>query len=517
MSVITSRDMVRLEHNSAWMGVDSFLLMENAGRRVAEEIGRRYSGSIAVITGSGGKAGDGYVAARHLSSMGFRVGVHYLVEPTLNENTAARSHWEITRRQTTISVSRFQGQVKADVVVDALLGTGFKGRLREPYRWAIQAINSSSAKKVCIDIPSGLEADSTILGGEYVKCDLIVTMHAPKPCLQGLKGVDIVVANIGIPQEAAVFAGPGDIEANYPHRQPLMKKGDGGRVVVVGGSTKYTGAPILTALGAFRGGSDLVYLVAPKPVVEAARNQIPELICHEYQGDYLNPSSLETVKDVLGRAKCVAIGPGLGFDEEIAQGVRRIIESCSELSVPTVVDADGIRCVAHLMSKGWVPPRGIIFTPHAGEFECLAGFKPSVDLTRRVRETSELARRLGATVLLKGPCDIVASPSKVRLSATGTPAMAVAGTGDVLTGLTAAIRAKGVDDFDAALTGVCALGLAGSLASGVMGEQLIARDIVEYLPKVLADPQTSAAKVGVRRLPDEVLGDMGWLNLITGL
>jgi hydroxyethylthiazole kinase-like uncharacterized protein yjeF len=108
------------------MGVDSFLLMENAGRKVAEEVGKRYSGRIAVITGSGGKAGDGYVAARHLSAMGFKVAVHYLVEPTLNENPAARSHWEITHRQTTIGVSRFQGEVKADVVVDALLGTGFK-------------------------------------------------------------------------------------------------------------------------------------------------------------------------------------------------------------------------------------------------------------------------------------------------------------------------------------------------------------------------------------------------------
>ncbi|MEM0320769.1 MAG: NAD(P)H-hydrate dehydratase [Thermoprotei archaeon] len=513
---VTSKDMARLERNSAWFGVDSFLLMENAGRRVAEEVSKRYTGSIAVVTGSGGKAGDGYVAARHLNSMGYKVAVYYLVEPTLNENQAARSHWEITRRQTSIKLSRFQGEVEADIVVDALLGTGFRGKLREPYRSAVHAINTSGARKVCIDLPSGLEADSTVLSEEYVKCDLVVTMHAPKPCLQALEGVEVVVANIGVPPEAELFAGPGDIEVNYPHRQPLMKKGDGGRVIVVGGSAKYTGAPILTVLGAFRGGADLVHLVAPRQVVEAARNQVPELICHEYRGDHLNLGSLEVMSDVIARARCVAIGPGLGCDAEIAQSVRKIIEVCSERSIPLVVDADGIRCVGHLITEGWTPPRGVIYTPHAGEFEILAGVKPSVDLTSRVKQVWELAQRLGSTVLLKGNCDIVASPLRVRLSATGTPAMAVAGTGDVLTGLIATIRAKGVDDFDSALTGVCALGFAGSLASKLMGEQIIERDIVQHLPEVLADPQAAAERVGVRRLPDEVLGDMSWVNLVTG-
>jgi len=515
VKVATSSEMRRLEANSAWMGVDSFLLMENAGRSVAEEVRRRYVGRVAVVTGSGGKAGDGYVAARHLASWGRRVDLLYVVEPSQNENQAARAHWEITRRHTTINVARFQGEIEAEVVVDALLGTGFRGRLREPYRWAVEAINDSKARKVCIDLPSGLEADSSVLSEQYVRPELVVTMHAPKPCLQQLRDVEVVVANIGIPREAEVFAGPGDILVHYPKRNPLMKKGDGGRVVVFGGSAKYSGAPILTALGAFRGGADLVHLVAPRQVVEAARSQLPELICHEYEGDFLNPSWRKAVSGVLERTHCVAIGPGLGFNEEVSSTVREVIEQCSKSSVAIVVDADGIRCVAHEVEKGWNPPEGLIFTPHAGEFELLAGTKPNIDLTERVRQVSALAKKYGATILLKGPCDVVSSPTKTRLSATGTPAMAVAGTGDVLTGLVAAIRAKGVDGFNAALTAVCALGLAGSLASTVLGEQLIARDIVERLPEVLGDPVASAAKVGVRRLPQEVLGDLGWLNTLT--
>ncbi len=515
MNTVTSKEMRRLEVNADWLGVTSFLLMENAGRSVAEEVRKRYSGSIMVVTGSGGKAGDGYVAARHLSSLGLRVKLAYVVEPSLNESEAARAHWGITRRHTTIEVTRFQGDVDSEVVVDAMLGTGFRGRLREPYKWAVDAINSSKARKVSIDIPSGLEADSESLTDNYVHAELVVTMHAPKPCLKQLRDTEIVVANIGIPREAAMFTGPGDIVVNYPRRTPLMKKGDGGRVVVIGGSSKYTGAPILTVMGAFRGGADMVHLVAPRIVVEAARNRLPELICHEYQGDFLNGDALRVLEEPLGRAHCVAIGPGLGFSDQIAETVGRIIEACSKRSIRIVVDADGIRCVGALMAKGWTPPPSIIYTPHAGEFEYLAGYRPSVELSKRVGEVVDLARKLRSTVLLKGNCDVVASHMGFRLSATGVPAMAVAGTGDVLTGLVSAIYAKGVEELDAAATAVCTLGLAGSLASADLNEQLIASDVAMYVPKVLGDPVGSAAKVGVRRLPQELMGDMGWLDLTT--
>lgn len=516
MKFLKAVQMRRLELNSEALGVSGFLLMENAGRRIAEEVVKRFRGNVAILTGSGGKAGDGYATARHLSSFGYKVTVRWVADPELNDNPHARSHWQILRNLNSVVIERFEDkELNEDIIIDGLLGTGFKGRVRQPYLDAIQKINSSSGKIVSIDIPSGMEPDSDSPPQTYVKSTVVVTMHAAKPCLKALKkSVDIVIADIGLPLEAEVFAGPGDVLTTIPQRNPLMKKGDGGKVLVIGGSEAYSGAPILTALGSFRSGADLVYLVSPASVAETARSIIPELICSPFSGGRLNSEGVEKAIALLPRVKCLAIGPGLGYNEEIEESVKRIIETATKHSVDVVADADALKCIAELLKKNWRIPANLILTPHPGEFGYLAQ-KPSNALYERIRGAQSLAKRLKATVLLKGYCDVIASASDTRLSCTGVPAMAVAGTGDVLTGVTACFKSKGLEQFEAAVAAVYTVGVAGSLASKIKGERLIARDIVEHLPDALLDPFGAALKVGVRRLPQEALGGMDWLKLLT--
>jgi len=325
---LSSIEMRRLELNSEALGVTSFLLMENAGKSVAQEIAKRFQGKVVILTGSGGKAGDGYVAARHLSCLGYQVEIKWVVDPEENKNEAARLHWKVTNNLNSIAISKYQGEdLRADIVVDALLGTGFKGKLLQPYKEAVEKINLANAKKVSIDLPTGLDPDSSDPTEFYVKPHLVVTMHARKPCLKVVeRESEVIVAKIGIPLEAQLFVGPGDLLTKIPKRDALSKKGDSGKVLVVAGSSQYTGAAILTCLGCFRSGVDLVYLVSTRETVEAARVALPELICSEYSSSFLDETGVEKALKLLEKAKSLAIGPGLDFDEKIVERVRLIVD-----------------------------------------------------------------------------------------------------------------------------------------------------------------------------------------------
>lgn len=500
---VTSAEMRALELNSEALGVSTFLLMENAGRSVAEEIERRFKGDVTILTGSGGKAGDGYVTARHLASRGYSVHVKWVHDPAYNTNAAAKLHWDSLKRLNTIRLARYEDEpsIDTEIVVDALLGTGFKPPLREPYKNVINMLNSvTRVRVVSIDVPSGLDPDSTQLTEPYVKAHLVVALHKMKPCLLSLSGAEVVEAPIGIPQEAHIFAGPGDILVALPKRAQLMKKGEGGRLAVVAGSAEYVGAAILSVMGGFRSGVDLVYLVAPEVVVASARNMIPELISIPYKGDGLNEEAVRKFKDIVPKIKAVAIGPGLGFHQESSDAFFAILQENINRHIPGVIDADGLR---YLSQKSVDLGHRFALTPHAGEFSYF-GEKPADELGKRIEQVAALAKKVNATVHLKGNCDVVSDGVHTRLSMSGNPAMAVGGTGDILTGLVGGFISKGLQPFTAALCGVYALGLAGNLAFRKKGERLIARDIVDYLPQALLDPVRVAHDYAERRLPGEI-------------
>jgi hydroxyethylthiazole kinase-like uncharacterized protein yjeF len=510
---VTSIDMRKLELNSEALGVSAFTLMENAGRSVVDEVERRFKGDVTILTGSGGKAGDGYVAARHFAARGHSVLLKWVHDPADNSNAAARLHWDGVKRLNTIRIEKYQDEpsIDTEIVIDALLGTGFRPPLHEPYKSVISKVNSlTGSRVVSIDLPSGLDPDSPELADTYVKADLVVALHRKKRCLLSLSGTEVVVASIGIPPEAHIFAGPGDVLVSLPKRSQLMKKGDAGKLTVVAGSSEYVGAAILSVMGGFRSGVDLVYLIAPQMVVDSARNMIPELISIPYEGDALNKAAVEKFKKILPKTKAVAIGPGLGFYQESSDAFSAILGESIKHRIPGVIDADGLR---YLSQREIDLGHGFVLTPHAGEFSYF-GEKPADDLGKRIEQVAALARKMKSTIHLKGNCDVVSDGTLTRLSMSGHPAMAVAGTGDVLTGLVGGFISKGVQPFTAALCGVYALGLAGHLAFKEKGERLIARDIVEYIPKALLEPVKIAHDYVDRRLPDEIVSNMRLARLL---
>ena len=267
MEVISSKDMRIADENASFLGLSRLLLMENAGRAVAEELFRRLNGlkgrKVVVVAGLGNNGGDGMVAARHMASMGAEVCIILLGREEDIRTEEARANWAVlknmfltVRLRTARTPEELRsawselGAEEVDAIVDAIFGTGIRGRIRSPYSDAIELINRASEKAlvVSVDLPSGLDPDTGQPSEPTVKADLTITMHKPKPGLLAPEAREfvgeLIVANIGMPPEAEFFVGPGDLRAYLrPRRPPHAKKGDFGRILVVGGGPDYSGAP----------------------------------------------------------------------------------------------------------------------------------------------------------------------------------------------------------------------------------------------------------------------------------
>lgn len=497
---MSSQDVHVLDSNAAALGVSRLQLMENAGAGVARLAAQHTppGGLVAVVAGTGGNGGDGFAAARHLAHLGYRVRVITVKPPGEIRSPEAKTMYEVLQRMDLSVELRYQGCREglaealedADTIVDALLGVGLRGPPRSPYREAIEAINSTRAVKVSVDVPSGLDADTGEAPGPVVKADYTVTFHKPKPGLlrrRDLAG-EIVVENIGIPVEAELYAGPGDVAHRLPRRRWSTRKGRGGRVLVVGGSSQYYGAPILAALAAQAGGVDLVYL-ASTPNVLAAAAQHPTLIPVRLDGERLEPQHVEALKPFIDRVNSIAVGMGLGTADETGEALRELLSYAISKGKRVVVDADGLKLLArNPMKLGG----NVILTPHDKEFELLFGRPPGTQeciFTRAEEAARASVETGGAIILLKGPIDVVADSARARFNRTGAPVMSVGGTGDVLAGLAAAFTARGMDAFDAALAAAYTNGVAGALAYRELGDQASALDVLHRIPAVLASPE----------------------------
>ncbi|MCK4399859.1 NAD(P)H-hydrate epimerase, partial [Candidatus Bathyarchaeota archaeon] len=308
---LTVSEMIAVEMNSEYLGVSTQMLMEAAGKSVADETAKRFKlGSrIVVASGLSGNGGDGFVAARHLAGMGYDVEVLVLGDPTdiTLENT--RVNYEAVRKMsssvdlTVIKDSSLIPEIKADAIVDGLIGTSMKGVLRPPYLQMVQAMNSAEAYRIAIDVPTGLVADTGVAHGECVQADLTITFHKPK---QGYmkkpsQAGELVVAPIGIPPEAELYTGPGDVAMVHPRRGADSHKGMHGSLLVVGGSETYSGAPALTAMAAYAAGCDLVYVAVPETAAQAVAGFSPSLITVKLDGKRLTTKNVEEVKPFLDR------------------------------------------------------------------------------------------------------------------------------------------------------------------------------------------------------------------------
>jgi len=497
-SALLPEEMAAIECNAEYLGVSRLLMMENAGRAVATEILRRHRGSpsVVIFAGLGGNGGDGFVAARHLARRAASVHLVVVGDPAAIRNEAAASNWRLIQRMRhsirtyILRDASDLPPVRGSVIVDALLGTGAKGAPRPPIPRILQVMNEMQGMKVSVDIPTGIHPDTGEPTTEHpFKADITVTFHRPKLGLVRNKEHvgRLIVANIGIPPEAELYVGPGDVIRAVQPRPPYTHKGDFGRLLIVGGSRRYVGAPILASLGALRSGVDLVYLAAPPHVLSAATSQIPDILPVSLEGEALGMEDLPVVEETLTRVEAVLVGPGLGDRADTLDAAARVLKMAGKYQKPAIIDADALKVVTRVAKLGATT----IITPHAGEFHRIAGHEVEEALGTRARQVHELAKMLKCIVLLKGPVDVIAAPTEVRLNWTGTPAMSVGGSGDVLAGLIAGLRAQGVASFLAACAGSFINGAAGLLAYQEKGTGLIASDLASYIPRILANPMTS--------------------------
>jgi hydroxyethylthiazole kinase-like uncharacterized protein yjeF len=264
-----------------------------------------------------------------------------------------------------------------------------------------------------------------------------------------------------------------------PKRNSWSRKGDFGKLLVIGGSRRYSGAPALAALAALRTGCDLVTIAAPERAADIAASYSPDLITEPFRGNCFNSWHTRSVLELAGEADTVVLGSGLGRKRETMGFVHSIL---SRLDKPCVIDADAIHAVS--ASKNLLKPVYVL-TPHSGEFLALSGHEPSRAMEKRSKQVRELSSRLGCTILLKGHIDVISDGRETLLNRTGSPNMTKGGTGDTLSGICGALLSMGLTPFDAASSAACLNGLAGEEASRKLGPGMLASDILEFLPKVI--------------------------------
>ncbi|WP_096393041.1 NAD(P)H-hydrate dehydratase [Halorubrum trapanicum] len=486
--MITTDRMAAVDANAAALGVPRKQLMESSGNAVAREVRAAADpgATVALVCGRGNNGGDALVAARFLG--GYDVAVHLLGRPETIRTDIARENWdalenaEIPREAVSDSRQFDLGGPDGDdpdVVVDAMLGSGVSGGLREPERTAAAAINASDATVIAVDVPSGIDADTGDPTGSPesdptpVDADRVVTFHDAKPGLAALDA-EITVADIGIPAAAERFTGPGDLLGL--DRDPDSHKGDNGEVLVVGGGP-YTGAPTLSALAALRAGADLVRVACPESVADAVQGFSPNLIVRALPGDRVGPAHVERVTSLAAGNDVVVLGPGLGGGDGTEAFVREFLTAFEGRAV---VDADALRVVPEVDTDA-----DLICTPHQGELVGMGG-ETAADPDERAELVREFAAEAGHTLLVKGAVDVVADGDDARLNRTGNPGMTVGGTGDVLAGTVGALAAV-TEPFHAAAVGAYVVGRAGDAAAAANGAGLVATDLPDRLPEAMRD------------------------------
>ncbi|MGD0450554.1 MAG: NAD(P)H-hydrate dehydratase [Candidatus Bathyarchaeia archaeon] len=494
---ISSREMRALETNAEYYGISLLQLMENAGFDVAKEVISRFSNEkkIVIFCGLGGNGGDGFVAARHLLAAGFKVTVVLAGRSHDIHHEAALQNWLILESShdkvslIEINDSSLIPKVSADVAIDALLGTGTKGQLKPPVSQMVEHINSLKAFKLSVDVPTGIDADTGEILGTAVKADLTVTFYKKKKGLEKAKEYvgKLVVNDIGLPKEYEQFAGPGDVVLSRRQRSPSAHKGDFGRLLVIGGSEVYSGAPTLVSLGALRTGVDLVYLAAPTKSAYAISSMSPDLITIKLNGDNINPSNVETLKPYLNMVDAVAMGPGMGLNPETSEFVKLCIIEVEKAGKPLLLDADGLKAFAKFKRPLKVP---LVLTPHSGEYTILTGEILPENQDERALAVQKTAKKLKAVVLVKSKVDIICDTEKIKLNFTGNAGMTVGGTGDVLSGIVAGLMAQHVDPFEAAVAGAFVNGAAGDFVAEEIGFHMVATDIIDWIPQLLDDPMS---------------------------
>jgi NAD(P)H-hydrate epimerase len=493
--------------------IPSLLLMENAGMRVVEALQDRFDNleelTIGIICGKGYNGGDGLVVARQLLLKGC-VPFVFLLAPESEVRGDAKTNLDILKAigcPPTVITNEHEWNeerlelLDADVIVDALLGTGLAKPVSGLYRAVIESIADDfpRATVVSVDVPSGLPSNSAHPIGPAVEADVTVTFSAAKPCLvlppNCEHAGDVIVANIGNPPELFEsddlkmhLIQPGDFTEAQHARAVDTNKANYGKVLIVGGSRGKSGAAALAGQAALRSGAGLVTVATPRSVLPVIASSMPELMTEALQETADGTVASQTIWNILEGKTVLAIGPGLTTVPETSAFVRSLVR---DLKIPVVIDADAINafasCVDDLRGNG----SGIIITPHPGEMARLIQRETQYVVANRVDVAQTFALQHNIYVVLKGFRTVVATPDgSVHINPTGNPGMACGGTGDILTGMIAGIL--GQEHLGSFIERLCLAvylhGLSGDLAAGELGEEpLVATDLLRFLPKAWSE------------------------------
>jgi NAD(P)H-hydrate epimerase len=490
-------DAERMRATDRWaiedVGIPGLELMERAGAGLAALVGEvSPDGAVAVVCGKGNNGGDGYVAARLLREAGREVRVLALADvEELRGDARANAERLPGAAPEPFAAGRLEGVA---VAVDAVLGTGFAGEVRGRPREAIEALDASAVPVVAADVPSGVDASTGVVAGPAVRAAATATFGAMKPGLWVNPGKaragEIRVVDLGIPPDAPVPApdvgllDDGPLLAGLPRREAGWTKFTSGHVLVAGGSRGLTGAPTMTAEAAARAGAGYVTVCAPEstqPLFAMKLVEVMSMALPEADGAHVKAGAELVLETADRRGGAIALGPGLGRTDGAVAFARRVTERAG---VPLVLDADGLNAHAGALALLAKRRAGTVLTPHAGELGRLLEIDSDAVEAERLRHVRAAAAQAGAVVLLKGDDTLVARPDGlVAVSPGATPALATAGTGDVLTGVVATLLARGVEPFHAACAGARLHAWAGLVAAEGLGvDGVIATDVIAALP-----------------------------------
>lgn len=486
--------MMVTDANSEAFGIPRSMLMENAGKCVAEkifEISKKCH--VTIYAGSGGNGGDGFVVARHLIQRDYTVDVYFLGTESGIKSNETMINWHIIKK-----LSQFNSKIQifeisdssqleptnADIVVDAIMGTGINGKMREPSATVVKYINASESIIVAVDIPTGIDPLTGDVYDIAVMADHTVTFHKPKTGL--LKAIpdytgNLTVCDIGIPREAEIFTGPGDL-LRLNKRNKYSHKGQNGRVLVLGGSENYSGAPSLAAMSALRSGVDLAVVACPEIVSDSVRSYSPDLIVKGLSKQYISFEDSSDMLEMSDNADSIVIGCGVGTKDETGLVLNEMVE---KIEKPMVLDADALKIVDKNVLKD--SEKQIVLTPHKAEFRAFFNLDVPENLEDKMQTVKDAASEFECTVLLKGAVDIISDGNRMKLNTTGNPGMSVGGTGDVLAGLVGGLISKGHDVYEAAFLGSYINGVAGDLSKETYGYNFLASDMLNQIPRVFLE------------------------------
>lgn len=515
MKLVTSAQMRELEQAAVAAGVSEPQLMEEAGLAAAQEawmmLGTIEERRILVLAGPGNNGGDGLVAARHLRDWGADVTVYLPKHREDDHHAAALREREVEFVQGgDDGHERLQELTSsAELVVDAILGIGQSRPIAEGdgIAVALAALRTARAgflppKLLAIDVPTGVDATRGASDPHTVRADMTVTFGLPKLGMYIAPGAELVgevqVADIGIPREATDAVATELMtrrwaRAMVPGRPEESNKGTFGRVLAIGGSPQYRGAPVLVAQGAYRAGAGLMTVACPEPVIASIAPGIPEATWQPLPSDadgHIVEGAVATLRAVLPGFTTAVIGPGMGTGGDTGAFTWAMLQELgADLPAGFVVDADALNCLAAMGEVGATLPVQAVLTPHPGEMARMLGRSVAEIQDDRLVAANEAAQRFGCTVVLKGSRTIVAAADgAVRISPYGNPLLATAGSGDVLAGIIAAYIAQGLSPFDAASLGVYVHALVGEAARGTHGSAgMMAGDIAASLPGVVRE------------------------------